>query len=140
MKRDARLRGLSSDHHQALVIARSTLRLAEFEQADAAAARALAERYDRELEPHFAIEEEVLLPALEKAGEQAFVQRTLEDHAFLREIAHAAREGRTEQLAAFAERLTAHVRFEERELFPRCEELLTDEVLEEAFRRAPHHR
>jgi hemerythrin-like domain-containing protein len=137
MTRDPRLHGLSSDHHHALVLARSVAARAGRADAAAQAAREVADRFATELEPHFRVEEEVLLPALARAGEHALVARTERDHAFLRETAAEAREGRTERLGAFAERLTEHVRFEERELFPRCEQTLAPEVLDEVARRRP---
>lgn len=133
MKRDPRLHALSSEHHHALVLARRLAELAHAGKTDAAAARDLAERFARELEPHFRVEEELLLPALEQAGEDALVLRTREDHAALR--AHAERAGRGDPtgLGDFAERLTEHVRFEERALFPRCE-ALPDAVLDAVAR------
>ena len=137
MTRDPRLHGLSSDHHHALVLARSVAARAGHADEVAEAAREVADRFDRELEPHFRLEEELLLPALARAGEHALVARTERDHAFLRETAAEARDGGTERLAAFAERLIEHVRFEERELFPRCEEILAPEVLDEVARRRP---
>jgi hemerythrin-like domain-containing protein len=138
MKRDPRLHGLSSDHHSVLVLAQRLAELASAGLADAATAREIGETFERKIAPHFAVEEEVLLPAMRSAGEDALVQRTERDHAFLRERAHEARDGRPERLGELADRLRAHVRFEEQELFPRCEEVLDDRVLEEVARRAPH--
>lgn len=115
MKRDPRLRELSVDHHHALVVARRA------PERDAAWLR---EVFAAELAPHFAIEEERLLPALDRAGGGELVARTLDDHAALR--AHVA----AGDLHAFAERLVAHVRFEERELFPACEERLDAATLD----------
>lgn len=135
MKRDPRLHGLSSEHHQALVLAR---RLASHEgpwtDDDA---RALRRRFETELEPHFATEEEILLPALTAAGETDLVARTEADHAFLRECVANADAGRRETVAAFAQRLQEHVRFEERELFPACERALDVAVLDAVAVRSP---
>lgn len=138
MKRDPRLHGLSSDHHQALVLARRVRSRANDATVDDALAAEVGRRYREELRPHFIVEEEVLLPALEALGEHALVGRTLEDHAFLASRVEEAENGALEALAEFAERLTAHVRFEENELFPACEAKLDDAVLDEAARRAPH--
>jgi hemerythrin-like domain-containing protein len=96
----------------------------------------LTARFAADLEPHFQMEEEILLPALHAVGESALAQRTREDHLALRRAVGAIENGDHSQIAGFAERLTAHVRFEERELFPRCEACLPDEVLEEVSRRA----
>ncbi len=92
-------------------------------------------RFEAELAPHFAVEEDLLLPALRAAGGEALAARTAADHEALRAhlAAAAASPGR---LAEFAEALRAHVRFEERELFAACE-ALPGETLEAVARRAP---
>lgn len=135
MKRDHRLRGLSSEHHHALVLARRVSRHAA--EWTAGAGEALRERFAAELAPHFAVEEDILLPALRAAGAGELVDRTLADHAALRGLCQRAADGDGESAAAFASRLTAHVRFEERELFPACERLLPAAVLERVGERAP---
>lgn len=136
MKRDPRLHGLSSEHHHALVLSRELGELTRAGRVDEAIQR-LLERFAGELEPHFRVEEELLLPALREAGEAALVQRTEEDHAALRAHVAAVAAGQIAGLAMFAERLVEHVRFEERELFPSCEARLGGSVLDEVFRRAP---
>ncbi|MCW8828593.1 MAG: hemerythrin domain-containing protein [Gammaproteobacteria bacterium] len=115
MKRSPGLRTLSSEHHTGLVMARRAIQAVEEGQV-ADAWQDLALRFEQELEPHFRQEEEQLLPALRQAGEEAIVQRTLEEHAALRALIHD-RERDAEALKAFAELLKAHIRFEERELF-----------------------
>lgn len=97
----------------------------------------LLARFDAELEPHFRVEEELLAPALRACGEGALVARLEADHAFLRERVAAWRGGDRTGAAEVAERLRDHVRFEERELFPRCEERLDASVLAEVARRSP---
>jgi len=115
MNRDARLRELSSDHHHALVLARSIARGAMSPEEVQAA-------YDRSLAPHFALEEEVMLPALSHAGDTELARRTSEEHALLRaHLARSAEDARA--LQDFAELLVSHVRFEEREVFPAVERL-----------------
>lgn len=136
MKRDVRLQALSSDHHHALALARRLLDLLAAGQAEASLAREVEACFAADLEPHFRIEEEVLLPGLRAAGAPALVQRTEADHEALRRAAAAISAGDLDQIAAFADRLLAHVRFEERELFPCCEACLDGEALEEASRRA----
>jgi hypothetical protein len=124
VRRDPRLRRLSAEHHRALVLARRAWR---------EPAAALRARFEADIAPHFEIEERVLLPALAAAGEAELVARTLADHRALRAELEAAEAGDPYAAARFGERLTAHVRFEERELFPRCEEL-PSEVLDEVSR------
>ena len=129
MKRHPQLQPLSDDHHAALVLARDLRRAGE--GADAAALAALwggaQARFARELEPHFRVEERVLFPALEAAGEPALALRAVREHARLRELIAGA--GGAAPAVAFGELLHAHVRFEERELFPLAERVLGAEAL-----------
>lgn len=135
MKRDPRLHGLSSDHHHALVLARRLLRATAQQRRDPVRIEQVRERLERELAPHFAVEEELLLPALRAAGETEAVERTLAEHRTLRSA--LCEPGETDRLARFAELLTEHVRFEERELFPLCEAHVPARLLDEVGRRAP---
>jgi hypothetical protein len=84
VKRDVRLHGLTSDHHHALVLARRIREAAAGGSLDAALPDDARRRYDEELAPHFAIEEEELLPALGDGGRQDLVDRTLREHEALR--------------------------------------------------------
>jgi len=132
MKRDPRLRRLSSEHHHALVLARELCARTAPWSVDAGSA--LGQRFEAELEPHFRIEETLLLPALRRTGAVELVERTEADHTFLRARLEAARTGDGDAARAFAARLAEHVRFEERTLFPACEELLDDATLDEVGR------
>lgn len=85
MKRDARLHGLTSDHHHALVLALCIKEAAAKGGPRAELVRETRRRFDTELLPHFAIEEEELLPALAQAGHREAVDRTLAEHRLLRE-------------------------------------------------------
>lgn len=138
MQRDARLRGLSSDHHQALVLARRLSRAEE--GVSPASAEAVRARFERELEPHFRVEEDVLLPALEAAGAHELAERTLADHVAIRQAVLALGGDDAERAKTLGARLADHVRFEERELFPACERLIPAAALEEVLRRAPAPR
>jgi len=130
MKRDARLRKLSSEHHNALVLARALSRHAAAGTADAAVVRQLRERFERELQPHFRVEEDLLLPALRSIGDDALAARVEADHSALRSHLAAAERGEDGHVASFAALLTEHVRFEERELFPSCEARLPGALLD----------
>lgn len=129
MKRHPSLRPLSDDHHRALVLARRLRR--DSDGLDAAGLAALAHEVQREfaeqLEPHFRVEESDLLPTIRAKGETGLAERTLEDHARLRALVH----GRWTKAAAreLGALLEAHVRFEERVLFPRAEALLSEAEL-----------
>jgi hemerythrin-like domain-containing protein len=136
MKRDPRLRELSSQHHHALVLSRRVAKFASSVAWCAKEAALLGDEFDREIDPHFRVEEEILLPGLRQANLLSLVERTQADHAFLRMTVAAARTGDLAAALAFAERLRSHVRFEEGELFPTCEATLPDALLEEAARRS----
>lgn len=129
MRRDPNLRRLSRDHHTGLVLAKraGALAAADTAQRDAGWAEAQA-RFADELEPHFRLEEQGLLPALRAAGEDALVERTLAEHAELRQLIGGGAEKVAER---FAKTLTAHIRFEEATLFETAQRVLAPEVLAE---------
>lgn len=80
-----------------------------------------------EIRIHFAAEEQIVFPAAVRFGELAgLVDELLLDHARLREdFAKAeARVMSPERLLGFAQRLSAHIRKEERLLFERIQELM----------------
>ncbi|MGD8937633.1 MAG: hemerythrin domain-containing protein, partial [Thiogranum sp.] len=74
MKRSQELAGLSRDHHSALVLARRAGHDDESAREEWQRVRVF---FRTDLEPHFRIEEQLLLPALAEAGEGALVERTL---------------------------------------------------------------
>lgn len=123
MQRSTALRRLSSEHHIGLVIAR---RAREAAEASADAWAELRRRFADELEPHFRLEERGLLPAMQQAGEQALVERTLLEHGAMRAMVDA---GGPEDLAAFAKLLADHIRFEESELLETAQRVLGQEAL-----------
>lgn len=137
MKRHPHLQALSDDHHRALVLARRIRLAAEPDPEREALTHTWGELrrlFARELEPHFRVEEDWLFPQLEATGEHALVERARADHTRLRALVHTA----SDPVVAtqFAELLHRHVRFEERQLFPRAESLLPLPVLEAAGRAA----
>ncbi|OIQ92265.1 hypothetical protein GALL_257810 [mine drainage metagenome] len=140
MKRSACLAQLSREHHAALVLAKRAQRIGadSSETTRAFMAHAVAS-FERELEPHFRVEEGALLPSLADAGELDPVERTLAEHAELRRLAMRLREHDAASLRRFGDALEAHVRFEERELFALAESTLTPEALAEVERLARHH-
>ncbi len=137
MKRHPHLEPLSDDHHRSLVLARR-IRLAAREEPGHEPLTQFWDEMRRllasELEPHFRVEEEQLFPALEAAGEHALAERGRREHARLRELGGRAPDPAV--AAELGELLHHHVRFEERELFPRAEAVLPDAVLEAAGKAA----
>ena len=126
MKRSPALQPLSREHHTALTLAKACEQAAQ--SGDAAMVSHACQRAIRafadELEPHFQVEEQSLLPLLQSAETQMLVQRTLADHQRLRWLLTGLQQNDVEALNSFGKDLTAHVRFEERELFPVIESLL----------------
>lgn len=126
MKRSAFLQPLSREHHGALSLARACERAAQ--SGDAARITEACERavsaFSAELDPHFRTEERALLPLLQGADAAPLVQRTLDEHSLLRGLLDGLTRSDAGALAAFGAHLAAHVRFEERTLFPAIERLL----------------
>jgi hemerythrin-like domain-containing protein len=118
VKRDASLHALSSDHHHGLVLARTVRRACEKNEVSRELAAQVVEVFERDLDPHFRIEEEALLPVLDQRGEGVLVERTRADHRRLRELRDRIAESADPvALADFARLLEEHIRFEERSLF-----------------------
>ena len=131
MKRDHRLRQLSDDHHQALVLARRATSAASLKpEAVATLWDEVTRRFRSELAPHFSIEEQHMLPALERAGGAALAKRTRDEHAELRRIVSEDGHDVATRLDRFGALLRDHVRFEERVLFEAVQERLSDAELE----------
>ncbi|MBL8429527.1 MAG: hemerythrin domain-containing protein [Dechloromonas sp.] len=126
MKRHISLLQLSREHHLALKLARIARIAVETGQAQAIddAAKRICQLFASELEPHFLAEERDVLPALAAAGGGALTDRTLAEHAALRELNQQLASPDSETLARFASLLHDHVRFEERELFELAQALL----------------
>lgn len=131
LRRSRELKPLSSDHHQALLIAfqikKSLAGHAEAAGApkDPAGLLSLARRYQEAvLKNHAQAEEDLLGRHLSGAD----MQRLSREHAELVRLLGVAATARPPELraalAAFADLLERHVRWEERELFPSCERQL----------------
>ena len=128
MQRDPNLVRLSRDHHTGLVLAK---RARELEPAEATQRRAawteMQARFADELEPHFQLEEQGLLPALRAAGEDVLVDRTLSEHAELRRLIASADPSAPQR---FGEAFATHTRFEEEGLFETAQRVLAADVLD----------
>jgi hemerythrin-like domain-containing protein len=139
MKRHPALIPLSRDHHDGLVQAVRLRRAAADGDASArlAAAREFVEFFRNDERVHLRDEEEELFPLLLRHVQsepaplrEARVQHLqLEGFARTLEIAVAAGSADRETLDAVGELLDAHVRLEERQLFPLIEELVPDDEL-----------
>jgi hypothetical protein len=127
MKRSAALAQLSRDHHQALVVAQQLRRATD---ATAAEAReAFLAYWTGHGRLHFRLEEELLFPAYAGHGDpyDPLVLRALGDHAMIRHRAHALAATPAvgaDALEQLGTELAAHVRLEERDVFPLIERVL----------------
>ena len=124
MKRLEALIPLSHDHHHALVEARRLRRAAERDDDPSGAATAFVRFFRTSSVPHFREEEEALFPLVIDVEEaRALLVQALLDHQHLHALV-AALEARGDVRATMGElgeRLEAHVRLEERQLFPLIE-------------------
>jgi hemerythrin-like domain-containing protein len=132
MQRSSELASLSREHHVALEVA---LRLRRATPHDAQAVReAMLGFWREEGRAHFRLEEELVLPAFARyvPSDDPDVVRVLTEHVDIRRrIAdlEAGAPADTDGLKVLGELLNAHVRHEERTLFPRIEAALDGEEL-----------
>lgn len=140
MRRDKNLHPLSWDHHAALtsvVFTRKHIKNGVDADRLQQIAREFADFYETGLLPHFRHEEEWLLPRYLRHADayDANVVQLLTDHIKLHrlvlEVADANDSNRDliAPLTALTDLLESHVRFEERELFPKIEAALSPEEL-----------
>ena len=128
MKRHQKLQDLSREHHGALQLALKAKRavMSEDQTRINVMATACVAAFDAELAPHFVVEENTLLPLLVESGEDKLVERVQNDHRELRRLSAKLQRPEAATLLGFAELLTSHVRFEEREMFERLEACLSN--------------
>lgn len=87
--------------------------------------------WERDMQTHFREEEEILFVPAE--GDS--VQKAIADHQEIKDLVNEALNSTTEEearnkLATLANAVDEHVRYEERELFPHLEKVLTEVQLE----------
>jgi len=135
MKRVPELRDLSDDHHTGLVLARRCKQAGGRDAASTPEAvwQQVLEAFAGHLEPHFRIEEDHLLPALEAIGEGSLAERIREDHRELRALRDAGHPTRA-SVARFGELLEAHIRYEERQVFEPVQQRLPARALQAVAR------
>ena len=138
MKRHPSLVPLSHDHHHALVEARRLRQSSEGDQeARCAAADGFLRFFSAETIRHFREEEELLFPALIDAnggGDDLLVRALLEHqriHALVAQLERGLITGEADgaRMRELGELLDAHVRLEERDLFPLIEQVVPEDAL-----------
>jgi hemerythrin-like domain-containing protein len=130
VKRIDELRALSDDHHTALVLARRCQQATQGRSPLSVELvwEGVLTAFSDHLEPHFQIEESLLLPALEGLEEFALAARIQADHAQLRALRDTT-PLTGDLIEEFGRLLESHVRFEEREVFERTQDRLPASAL-----------
>jgi len=136
MKRSPPLVGLSREHHEALVLARRAADTPPTSETARGQREHLLRRWDEQFAPHFRVEEAVLLPALVAAGQAGPAAEALAQHTDLTRLVERVQDGDLTALPAWGEAMLAHVRFEERALFPLAERTLDLTSLADSMSRA----
>jgi len=133
MLRDKNLIPLSRQHQHALALCVRVDRAMPIADADLAAWQAeIAQIFQSEISIHFVAEESVVFPVARKYAELTeLLDDLLADHTALRESFAQAEAGTMSaaELSAFGQRMSSHIRKEERQLFERMQELMTPEEL-----------
>lgn len=137
MKRHIALKALSWEHHHGLVHARRLIRSATVQEDAAQAVEAFLRFVQDDLKKHFRVEEEYLFPAYacHPDADEKLIAKVVTDHVKIRaavmELERARLRG--DAVDAFVESLgkllEAHIRLEERRLFPAIEAILSLEEL-----------
>ncbi len=136
MRRSRQLKPLSSEHHQALLVAFQLRKGLAGHPESAGAPKdlpgllALARRFEEQVfRPHLRAEEDVLGQYLVAAD----MRRLESEHRELVQFLESARSARPPELRAalqgFAELIERHIRWEERELFPYAEDHVDEATL-----------
>lgn len=129
MKRNINLQELSKDHHHGLLLGWKIRQGLKKSVDPVTIAEYVSYFVKAALLPHFREEEEILLSGLDSNDD--FKQKTLKEHLQIEELAKLiAEKPDTERLNLLADLLDAHIRFEERTLFPHLEQTLAQAELE----------
>jgi hemerythrin-like domain-containing protein len=142
MKRTPELRTLSEDHHHGLVHARRLRKVADGDEVASVdpVAKEFLDFWQKETAIHFRKEEEVLLPVMARHGGDLSLEplvEMLEGHARIRGLVMRLSDEvvggnvRPETLHDIGEQLEAHIRLEERAVFPLVKVSLSQAALTE---------
>ncbi|HEV2715517.1 MAG TPA: hemerythrin domain-containing protein [Terriglobales bacterium] len=133
MLRDKNLVPLSRQHQHALALCVRLDRAVESGRVDPGAWQTeIQQIFEQEIAVHFEAEELELFPAAARLSElRSLVEELLAEHNSLRELFAAAanRQLTLPDLKSFAEKLSAHIRKEERQLFEQLQQKLSADQL-----------
>jgi len=128
---------LSREHHYGLLMCLRIHRGIENHQADVSWLSERADKvirfFESDLKTHFEAEEEIVFPAMSGMEDsKATIDQLVNEHRNLERLVRRLRKARDLQLAPllreFADLLEAHIRTEERALFPRYEQGVSSEL------------
>jgi hemerythrin-like domain-containing protein len=126
MKRHESLQPLSREHHHGLLLCWK-IKTGISKGIEISRIKKYADWfYQNHILPHFDEEENHVFPLL--GGEHHMVKKALTQHASLRELFTAQSDIQL-NLQRICEELDKHIRFEERELFPKIQEDISEEAL-----------
>ena len=128
-KRHPALIPLSKDHHQGLLLCWKIRQGFDKNIEVDRISKYLVYFFDVHLTAHFKEEEEVLLTKLD--DDDAFKQDTYYQHEEIRSLIDEIRQNLQDEklVRQFEKKLEAHIRFEERKLFPYLQELFDEKTL-----------
>jgi hemerythrin-like domain-containing protein len=133
MLRDKSLIPLSRQHQHALALCVRLERAIQTGEVDVEAWQVeIQQQFESEIGIHFAAEEKELFPAAARFSEmQPLVAELLDEHALLRDYFSraAARSLDRRSLRNLGEKLTQHIRKEERQLFEGMQKVMSSQTL-----------
>lgn len=132
MKRSKHLTPLSQDHYEGLLIANRIRRGLSKKVSPEVIAAYVAHFWESHLVMHFQQEEALLLPLISEMKNATLAKQLVQEHRLIRELVMLARdegEERAQKLLDLSRLIKAHIRFEERVLFPALEEQIPEEAL-----------
>jgi hemerythrin-like domain-containing protein len=135
MLRDKSLVPLSRQHQHALALCVRIDRASPIPESDIVGWQAeIAQHFRAEIRVHFVAEEKFVFPSARRFSELSpLIDELLNDHAWLRTRFAKAESGglSSAETNEFAQRLSEHIRKEERQLFERLQQLMSAEELAE---------
>jgi len=131
MLRDKSLIPLSHQHQRALALCVRIDRASPIVESDLPAWHAeIGQIFQTEIAIHFAVEEEIVFQAAKIFSElNSLVHELLADHAWLRQQFAQVHQLSSAEVRELAQRLSGHIRKEERQLFERMQELMSPEQM-----------
>jgi hemerythrin-like domain-containing protein len=133
MLRDKSLIPLSHQHQHALALCVRIERASPIPQNDLGAwQEEVAHLFQSEISVHFAAEEQIVFPAAVNFDDlNGLVKQLISEHAYLRTMFAKTQEDAlpSNDILVLARSLSTHIRKEERQLFERMQQLLSNEEL-----------